>query len=244
MNSSHAVLISKQDLMYTLRHIKQILLQIKVLTVLFPTIAFGIHSIYFHMYSSNTDALFGRHTKISFSSFFDSTVQFSNIREYLQEKDKSSTLPEWRLAHVCYVLWPLVRLSVCCEWAHTQEHAQEHTHTCTTYVHVCIAGHTNQLRQTQTGLTRIQAGLVTLSCSSLLLIMLEVCSGENIYVYICTVWIFLVYGLRHSVFPVTVPRSQSPKMLDLYIQDILHSSSSYSLVHTHVTHSGKLRNGT
>lgn len=172
--------------------------------------------------------------------FLNLTVLFSDIREYLQGENKCSTLPEWRLAQLCYVLWPLIRLSMCYEWAHTQEH----THTHTTYVHFCITGHTNQLRQIQRALTQIQAGLVTLSCSSLLLIMLEVCSGENIYVYMCTIWIFLVYGLRLPVFPIAAPRSQSPTMLDLYIQDILHSSSSYSLVHTHVTHSGKLRNKT
>ena len=116
------------------------------------------------------------------------------------------------------------------------------THTYTMYVHVCIAGHTNHLRQTQRALTQIQEGLVTLSYSSLLLIMLEVCSGKNIYVYIQTVWIFLMYGLRHPVFPIAAPKFQSPTVLNLYIQDTLHSSSSYSLVH--VAHSGKFRKGT
>lgn len=135
-----------------------------------------IASFFFHMYSSNADALFGRNTKVSFSSFFYSTVLFSEIREHLQGEAKSGTLPEWRLAQLCYVLWPMVKLSMRYEWAHTQEH----THTQSTYKHVCKARHTNRLRQTQRALMGIQVGLVTLFCSSVLLIMLEACCGENI----------------------------------------------------------------
>ena len=198
-----------------------------------------IASFFFHMYSSNADALFGRNTKVSFSSFFYSTVLFSEIREHLQGEAKSGTLPEWRLAQLCYVLWPMVKLSMRYEWAHTQEH----THT--EHIQTCLQSSPHKSAQTD---TKSAHGNTSRSGNSVLLFSLadhvgSVLWGEHL-VHVCAAWIFLASGLRHPIFPITAPRSQSSTVLDLNIQDTLNSSSSYSLVHTHISHSEKLRNET